>query len=59
MNINKIVNGEIVEITQNEIEELTALQLISKKQKTIIEKPTKEELLAQLQVLTAQINTLE
>lgn len=52
---HKMVNGERVDLTKEEIDELetnVALHIAKPAE------PTKEELLAQLQALTTQINAL-
>lgn len=57
--MHKIVNGERVELTPVEVEELQtrAAQVI--RPITPAPAPTKEQLLAQLQALQAQIQALE
>ncbi len=55
---HKIVDGKLVNLTQDEIAELEARDGLYTPPAPP-PAPTKEELLAQLQALTAQINALE
>ena len=57
MHTHKLVNGVRVELTTEEIAEINSRPPVLEPETTPA--PTKEELLAQLQALTAQINALE
>lgn len=58
MYTHKIVNGEQVPLTQEEIAELEARDAAYVPPTAPEPEPTKEQLLAQLQALQAQINAL-
>ena len=56
---HKLVNGEVIPLTQEEILELEAIDATHIADEIVPPTPTKEQLLAELQALTAKIQSLE
>ena len=56
---HKLVNGEVIPLTQEEILELEAIDAAHVADEIVSPTPTKEQLLAELQALTAKIQALE
>lgn len=59
LHTHKLVNGDVVPLTQEEIDELNAADAAFVQPVFVPPTPTKEQLMAELAALTAKIQALE